>query len=199
MEKLKTPLWQFGSYILVDGVKEWEDSEGSIACIVDAQGETIFHHKCGPELEALLEQVNGWRNENDLPYVDLDFGTYNSEGSPILIIKANTGFYVTAQTGGVFCDHPSVEGYPIKIDNIFSYFDDCSAFCCGKGDDWDYADLDEFLQEHSYPLPYKLQFDWGSKYGASEGWLPVLVSGIVEGIDIGNEPVEAILHLGNCD
>ena len=122
-------------------------------------------------------------------------GDCNEDGT--LIICAPTGIILTAQVGGLRCEHPKVEGFSIPFFNENEdNFNDCGWGCynsiAGNKDNSGYLKryaeaIDKYLV--NYP---DIKFDYERINELMEGWWPVLKS-------INDEEFKAYLHLGNCD
>jgi len=124
-----------------------------------------------------------------------------------LVLLKKTGVWYTAQCGGVSCTHPHAEGYAISIRDFAQDFDDCSYGCqyIGHKDNSEARmklgkDFDTYCREKTKSWKWSIRFDFERVEETQEGWLPVIVNGMVDDFDdfiFENE--RGFIHNGNCD
>ena len=141
----------------------------------------------------------------------------------VVYVGAPTGILCTAQSGGKFCLHPEIEGFPIylyssnnrkEFDSALKFLDDCKWGCWG-GENLDDierakygAAIDIFLRDEInfnkdiysiHPGMY-LRFDWERINELMEAWWPVCMQFKRDKDDDGDYNVfKGYVHLGNCD
>lgn len=122
----------------------------------------------------------------------------------VFIVAYPTGVMYTAQTGGMMCNHPEVEGFLVSLGVEFlSDFDDCSFGCSeilyeperqkALSDS-----LDEAFLSAGYAQGRAFMIDRERINELQEGWWPV--RSVLQGPNGGYIRSEiGYIHIGNCD
>ena len=142
--------------------------------------------------------------------IPLDASDYSNAADGVAIVCMPTGLVWSVQAGGISCEHPEVEGFPLTI---FDHgegekIDDCKWgcwACSGKNDEYreKYGQaIDKFLSECINGIlgnyaTYK--FDYERKKEVMEGWWPVLITFNGNVVGSGEKVFKGYLHMCNCD
>lgn len=120
----------------------------------------------------------------------------------ILIISHNTGVLYSAQSGGVGCAHPSLEGYAICLGGFAENLTGCEYGCSHLAEMPDaqkqFADIfNGYCNEETKRWTYQISFDYDRIKELQEAWIPVLLNGKMDDVIFNN--TKAIISNGNCD
>ncbi len=132
-----------------------------------------------------------------------------NEETTIAIILHKTGVEYTAQADGLACSHPRAEGFFVVLGDFAQDFDQCNCVCYLlsvkiRNDLRENlaADFDKYCDKYfaDSTLKYTIRFDYDRINELMEGWIPVIINGILD--EYHNtcfDNCQAIIHTGNCD
>jgi len=123
-----------------------------------------------------------------------------------LIINLPTGLFWTAQTNGMDCDHPKMEGIclPISVRQI----DDCKYGCDNMQHHTNRSNrdtlariIDAAIKHGNVQREFHLSFDFSRIDELQEGWWPVIVRIPADKYADNRPEINTIgfIHQGNCD
>jgi hypothetical protein len=146
--------------------------------------------------------------------ITLDASHYANQADGVAIVCMPTGIVWGVQAGGIACEHPEVEGFPLTIfeGGEGRRFDDCEFGCGNRWKMWkepteqeydEYGQaIDKFLSERINDVLgnyASFKFDYDRKKEVMEGWWPVLVTFKSMWLAGGEKIFKGYMHMGNCD